>query len=70
MTTTTGRTASRSPLPRPDDAGLEQLLEVLRDRQAGLQLADQRHQFLDVDQALDYTRRTAPAEGVLRDDLP
>ncbi|MEU7163844.1 hypothetical protein AB0A70_04260 [Streptomyces morookaense] len=50
---------TRTPAPGTAHVSLEQLLDELRALQPGLELAEQRHQFLDLDAHLvrdDYSK--------------
>ncbi|MFF4736325.1 hypothetical protein ACFY2W_10590 [Streptomyces sp. NPDC001262] len=55
-----------TPVPGTEHVPLEQLLDEVRAAQPGLELAEQRHQFLDLDRHLvrqDYSR-PAPVDNV------
>lgn len=60
MTTQSTRTAPSGPVLT--EAETKNLLAGLRDRQLAPELAEQRHQFLDSDADLDYTRHPAYTE--------
>lgn len=54
MTAQSTRTVPSGPVLT--EAEVQHLLDELRNKQPSPELAEQRHQFLDSDAALDYTR--------------
>ncbi|MFD3330132.1 hypothetical protein [Streptomyces sp. NPDC056491] len=58
---TTRHTSTATPAAVPGRVQMDNLIAALRDAQSSPELADQRHQFLDIDPDLERDDYTRPA---------